>query len=207
MIVSELIDRARSHTVSKIKAAIEERSSRSKVFTEPAMRMKDGALAHAVDGLKLPLRWDFYAVEEPDEKNADSITMKFIEPAFATWGQDMKVEFISVCWDCMIFRLSPSRIDEDWKWLTVWFMRWFDPDDGNQKDVDGLYRVVHFISDPEPEEEAIRFFVDFGSATSEAMMDLLDQFAEHGYTKCVIGDEKQPQPTDVDKSGNSACLT
>ncbi|MCR9062223.1 MAG: hypothetical protein NXI02_33230 [Rhodobacteraceae bacterium] len=207
MTVLEIVERARSRTVSRIKDAIETRSLRTKVHTEPAIRAKDGALAYAPDGLKLPLRWDFYALGEPDEKNADSLTLKLVEPASAEWGSDMQIEFISVCWDCMIFRLSPARSDEDWTWLSSWFMRWFDADDQKQKDSDGLYRVVHFISDPEPEEGASRFFVDFGSAETGAFMDLLDRVSEQGYTRCVIGDEKQPQPTGADKADKSACLT
>ena len=192
MVFSELVERARSRTRSKIKEAIAERSSRAKVHTEPAMRMKDGSLAFAPDGLKLPLRWDFYAEGEPDQKNADSLTLKFGEPAYAKWANDMRVELISFCWDCMIFRLSPSKPDEDWQWLTAWFLRWFDVDDKNEKDEDGLYRVVHFISDPETTGSTTKFLVDFGSAMSGALADLLDRIAEQGYTKCTIGDENQP---------------
>lgn len=84
MIFSELVERSRNRTVSKIKEAIADRSSLSKVHTEPAMRKGDGSLAFAPDGLKLPLRWDFFAEDNPDQKNADSITIKFVEPAFAT---------------------------------------------------------------------------------------------------------------------------
>lgn len=104
----------------------------------------------------------------------------------------MQIELISFCWDCMIFRLSPTKSEEDWRWLASWFMRWFDPDDQNQKDEDGLYRVVHFVSDPEPVEDTVKFIVDFGSARTDSMADLLDQIAERGYIKCVIGDKDQP---------------
>ena len=192
MKVAELMERSRARTVSKTKEAIAERASRSKVHTEPALRRSDGTLALAPDGLKLPLRWDFLAVNEPEQKNADSITLKFVKPAGVPWGPGMRIEFVSSCWDCMIFRLSPPRPGEDWGWLAAWFLRWFDPDDQNEKDEDGLYRVVHFISDPEPADDAMKFIVDFGSAKVDAMADLLDRMAEQGYAKCVIGDENQP---------------
>lgn len=192
MIFSELVERARTRSVSKIKEAILERSARLKVHTEPAIRRGDGALAFAPDGLKLPLRWDFFAEAEPDQKNADSITLKMVEPAYATWAHGMRIKLISLCWDCMLFCLTPPRPEEDWEWLVAWFMRWFDPEDRNEKDEDGLYQVVHFVSDPEVADDTAIFIVDFGSAKTHALADLLDQIAERGYARCLIGDERQP---------------
>ena len=194
MTFAEIVERARSRIISNLREAIADRSSRSKVYVEPALRMKDGALAFAPDGLKLPLRWDFYSALEPEEKNADSLTLKFVEPVYATWANRMQIELITVCWDCMVFTLSPPAPDEDWKWLTSWFMKWFDPDDENEADEDGLHRVVHFISDPQCSPSSCRFFVDFGSSKVDSMGELLDRIAERGYTKCIIGDERQPQP-------------
>lgn len=174
---------------------------------EPAIRTSNGALAFAPDGLKLPLRWDFVAEAAPEEKNADSVTLKIVEPAYATWAPGMRVELISVCWDCMIIRLSPPRPEEDWQWLAAWFLRWFDPEDQNSKDEDGLYKVVHFVSDPAPAADAAKFVVDFGSAGIGALADLLDQIAEKGYTKCIIGDEKQPnqspEPMPLNRHGSA----
>lgn len=205
MIFADLMERSRSRTASKIKEAIAERAMHSKVHTEPAIRVASGALAFAPDGLKLPLRWDFVAEGDPEQKNADSITLKIVEPALATWAHDMRIELLSVCWDCMIFRLSPAREGEDWEWLKSWFMHWFDPGDKNEKNGDGLYQVVHFISDPEPAGATVKFIVDFGSAKIEAISDLLDRVSEQGYTTCVIGDEKQPnqspQPTPLKRRG------
>ena len=200
MILSELIERARNRTIARLQESIKDKENISKVHVEPAMRDRDGNVVHAPDGLKLPLRWDYYAEASPDEKNADSITLKMTDPVFAEWEHGMRIEIISVCWDCMIFRLSPTMADADWSFLSAWFMAWFDPEDLKPKCENGLYEVVHFVSDPEIHAGVARFIVDFGSAKIGAFISLLDLTSQHGFSLCQIGENEQPQQADPPNS-------
>jgi hypothetical protein len=191
MTFREIVERARARAVETIRKLIEERRSTARVHVEPALRLKN--IAYAPDGLKLPLRWDIYAEGEAGGKNADSVTIKFSEPVFATWSNDMKIQILDICWDCVRFQLSPASSESDWRWLSAWFFEWFDLEDKNQKSEEGLYGAVHFISDPEVCDGSASFIVDFGSAPVEAFDRLLYLIADHGYATCVIGKEEPAQ--------------
>lgn len=193
MTFNELIDRARDRTITRIQESITDKRKSSEVHIEPAMRDRDGNIVSAPDGLKLPLRWDYFAESAPEEKNADSITLKLAEPLYAEWQNGMRIKIISVCWDCMIFRLAPAQGDSDWSWLSSWFLEWFDPEDLNPEGEAGLYEVVHFISDPEIHDSSVRFIVDFGSAKTASLTSLLDLAAQLGFSSCEIGEKEQPQ--------------
>ena len=187
MIFREVVERSRNRTIECIRRAIDERRSSVRVHVEPALRLKNGEIAHAPDGLKLPLRWDFYAEGDAGGKNADSLTVQFSEPVFVTWSNEMRVQVSDLCWDCMRFRLSPLPTDTDWSWLSKWFLQWFDPEDQNPKSETGLYNMVHFISDPQIDDGFVWFEVDFGSAPIKAFESLLYLIADHGYKTCNLG--------------------
>lgn len=194
MTFREIVERARARAVTSIRKTIDERCSTARVHVEPALRLKTGEIAYAPDGLKLPLRWDYYSEGESNGTNADSVTIKFSEPVYATWANEMKIKILDICWDCVRFRLSPVPDEADWGWLSTWFLEWFDLEDKNQKSDDGLYGAVHFISDPELNDGGVSFIVDFGSAPVEAFDRLLYLISDRGYTSCTIGKE-EPSPS------------
>jgi len=59
-------------------------------------------------------------------------------------------------------------------------MRWFDPDDLKTINSEGLYGVVHFLGEPKKTERGVVFLLDFGSAPSEALDELLEELAANG---------------------------
>jgi hypothetical protein len=165
------------------------RAGSSRVIVEPALRNTAGEIVSAPDGLKLPLRYDLAAQSNDgafQTENTDSTTINFSESVFVTWEHTLRIEIQRLCWDYMMFEV---RVDEafDWEWLRQWFLKWFDLDDSRSADTDGLYDVVHFVSDPEIDGNTARFFVDFGSSSTDALADLFDALKAQGITQCTIG--------------------
>lgn len=58
--------------------------------------------------------------------------------------------------------------------IVNWATKWLDPQDEKAQDSNNLQGVIHNISKPEKVNEKITFSVDFGSAPTEAVLDLLE---------------------------------
>jgi hypothetical protein len=106
-----------------------------------------------------------------------------------TWEHTLSIEIHSLCWDYMQFELPMVGI-VDWEWLRNWFLRWFDMADARSAGADGLFGVVHFVSDPKVEADVAAFFVDFGSAPTDAFAGFLDELVRIGVARCVVGRKK-----------------
>ena len=78
----------------------------------------------------------------------------------------------SPAWDALTFRLV-GRSPEDFSTLKAWFACWFDEHDRNDKNEEGFFGVVHFLSDPERTEGAITLRADLGTAPMAAFDQLL----------------------------------
>lgn len=191
MTFAEAIDRARNRSCAVLRDSIEkQKSNGSRVHIEPAPRSSSGDIVFATDGLKLPLRFDFVYQDTAgifQKRDADAVTIKFSEPLFVTWEQKLKIEIHQLCWNQMAFDISPLEIRSEREGLRRWFIRWFDAEDNRSIGTDGLYGVVHFISDPEIQDTTGRIVVDLGSASSEALGELFDEFIQLGAQRCVIG--------------------
>lgn len=155
---------------------------------EPSLRTADGMLAYDPQGLKTPLRKDvaIKTGESWTTKNVDSPTIRASFPICLPWNDRLTITVRAVTWDYVTFLLSPRIAVANWQWVRDWFLKWFDPDDANAKIPEGLQGVTHFISDPEAAGERIKLIVDFGSAPTWAFVELLDRFAEVGFTHCDI---------------------
>jgi hypothetical protein len=111
-----------------------------------------------------------------------------------------------LCWDYVQFEVSPLPGESHFEDLRRWFLKWFDADDSRPAREDGCYGVVHFISDPVTEGSASKFFVDFGSASSDALADLLDELVRLGADRCVIGRKEESNQAAQTTPGSSAPL-
>jgi hypothetical protein len=83
-------------------------------------------------------------------------------------------------WDAVALRvggLVPAQVGSV---VAPWFMDWFDPEDANRENEEGLFGVVHFASDPRPEGALVAVELDLGSAPVQALEDLLLRLAAAG---------------------------
>ncbi|MES2263740.1 MAG: hypothetical protein V4724_34920 [Pseudomonadota bacterium] len=129
------------------------------------------------------------------------------KPAMVDSTSHLDFETISVAYkDCDVL-IGPFVWD--WVQLTIrglpeqeaasvaknWFFRWFDPEDTNEANEDGLYGVVHFLGEPKVAANGIEFSIDLGSAPPEALEDLLERMSSHGASAASVANSAlQPTP-------------
>lgn len=155
---------------------------------EPAYRQSDGSLA--VDGLLgLPCRADVIPMDgitAGQVIQVDSETqLKFGAVTFASGaGEVILSPFV---WDWMpleVLGLSQEAVSNVFQ---GWFLKWFDTDDENVPTEEGLFGVVHFMSELEPTNEGWKVTVDLGSSPVSAVEDFLFRILDAGASQVRIG--------------------
>ena len=187
MTFSESLDLARLRTINAIRLDVADKSRSGKVHIEPLMRTSDGMPAIDPCGLRLPLRWDYYLEGDTENHSSDSTPLVLSVPLTEVPSLGLQLNLHSLCWDCMRFHISPSSGYDEFVWLSKWAFKWLDIEDEKVKASNGLYEVIHFVSDPVTINEVVVFVVDFGSSPTEAFVDLLHCLKNAGVSKCEVG--------------------
>ena len=146
---------------------------------EPAFRNQDGELA--LEGaLNLPCRAD-YIPREGDGRPAtvDSTSRVDFETISVAY-RDCDVLIGPFVWDWVVITVSGLPEQEVAEVAKDWFFRWFDPEDTNDANGEGLYGVVHFLGEPKVVSEGIELTIDLGSAPPEALDELLERISSQG---------------------------
>jgi hypothetical protein len=174
MTVAEIFGAARESYVS---AFVEALSDHGPSHVEAALRDKAGALVR--DGSPAsPVRVDLIV-----KASGDQITVSGTSPGDqSAWaGSTHGLQFVvsPFRWEQAELQFEGIIVDGANR-VSSWFMRWFDPDDSNSADSDGLYGVVHYLSDIATEANVLRFTVDFGSVSQRAVEDLLEVMVQAG---------------------------
>ncbi len=190
MLRNHLIQKVREEYLSQFHATMEALVSEgTQIIAEAVYRNSDGSLAR--DGpFALPLRGDIFVfsgnqplkVERVDSKSALSFESFILEEA-----ADPAVRIAPFHWDACNFRIRGIHNSTNWELLKDWFTHWFDEEDSNPTDVQGLSGVIHFLSDPEYEGSLTLFQVDFGSAPIEAFEELLHVLQALAATLIEVG--------------------
>lgn len=146
---------------------------------EPALRNREGALA--VEGpLSLPIRVDAIRRKGNGKSiTVDSTSRIAFDPILTKFGQ-CDVRIASFTWDAVQLTVNGLKEQDVHEIAPAWFFRWFDAEDKNAANAEGLYGVVHFLGDPKVVTGGIELSIDFGSAPAEALNDLLDSLARRG---------------------------
>lgn len=183
MTLGELLDAIRDQYLGQFRARLG-----PGWLAETAYRLEHGELARE-GPLKLPLRLDLVEMTEAGGKPAtvDAETILNFEPFEVEWAGGLNVRVEPFVWDACSVGCAGLPAVPDWKHLTDWFEHWFDPEDIRSPGPDGLSGVVHFLSEPQPDGNAFRFQVDFGSASVEAFEELLDALRDSGAAQVQIG--------------------
>jgi hypothetical protein len=162
-----------------------------RVMMESALRDSSGNLVG--DGsFNLPLRVDMVVSNgELKERSIpiDSEKMLKFAPLSIQWDSQLKLVVAPFCWDSCGVLLKRQTSEDDASAIAAWFMECFDPDDQKSPDDDGLYGVVHFLSDPKISESSTFFEIDFGSASTNAFTRLLDVISSLGVSEVSIGQD------------------
>ena len=184
MDVHELLEEIRGLYVRELaKASLE-----GDYHVEPAFRFQTGKLA--LDGaLQLPMRADL--IERIGERRGESRTvvpterLEFEPFGFVLEGCEVAVSPFD--WSQVSVTVTAADTERLQEVLHEWFMQHFDPDDANRAADDGLFGVVHFLSDPVLCGGVAHLELDLGSAPVEALEALLFGLADAGCTHVVLG--------------------
>ncbi|PHV32908.1 hypothetical protein CSQ94_11475 [Janthinobacterium sp. BJB312] len=155
---------------------------------EPAYRQSDGSLA--VEGaLGLPCRADVIQMEgitAGQTIQVDSETrLEFEAVTFASGAAEVLLSPFVWDWTPLeVLGLSQEAVANA---CQSWFLTWFDADDNNAANEEGLFGVVHFMSELEPTEEGWKVTVDLGSSPVSALEDFLFRILDAGASQVRIG--------------------
>jgi hypothetical protein len=156
-------------------------ASAADAHLEPALRKADGSLA--LEGpLGLPMRVDLIPRRGAQAGRSLSIDSEQ-RMQFSVHVVSMPPATLYIApfaWDCVSLRISGMTAQQAGAVLAPWFMAWFDPHDTNRQNEEGLFGVVHFLSDPCAEGGMVAASLDLGSAPPEALEDLLARLAAAG---------------------------
>jgi hypothetical protein len=184
--LGELLDRIRELYLAAFVAEAERRRRPGvRVQCESTLLTASGEPA-CEGALGLPLRVDLVVLsggEVVEKHRVVSGRMIAFAPISFDWVGRLRVRLGPFFWDCLDFRI-PAPPGADWGPLAAWFREWFDEEDEGE---DGLFGVVHFLSDPQTEDGGVCFQADLGSAPVEAFEGLLDAVAALGAPEVVIG--------------------
>ena len=107
----------------------------------------------------------------------------------------MLVEISPFHWNGVEFDVTPAI--EDLPALEAWALHWIDPDEQAISDEWGLGNYIHSITAPEYVASKSSFSVDFGSASVESFVSLLNLLIEMGsveikiHSNSLLGETKQ----------------
>lgn len=183
--LSRVLERIRDINIRSLKAASEEHAP---CYMEPALRNEDGTVAGEGE-FDLPCRVDVIPIGDDD----DLLPSVMVDPSTRLRFQTllitedgMRVSVKPFGWDHAEFvvRFPGKPVVQA---LLQWFLTWFDPDDNNAVDPDGLSGVVHYLSDPAYSKDKLRFDVDFGSAPVEAFHALVQTLKQMGASAMEVG--------------------
>ncbi len=172
MTVDDLFEEIRSKYITTLEQAL---TNPDAVHVEPAFRNKDGTVA--VEGrLALPYRADCIYKSGPNAGKSGRVDstshLMFDHIQFDLNGASIVISSFS--WDWLTIKVAGISNETCDAALKHWFLRWFDPDDQNKADSNGLFNVVHFMSDPVSTSDGYYAVnIDLGSSPVDALNDLL----------------------------------
>lgn len=181
MLLAELLEDIRCLYRDQLSAAAQEHG----YHVEPVLRQRDGVVARS-GTLDTPRRCDFlhgdtgavYSIEAKQRAKFAPIHMIL----------DGKVlEIAAFTWDGLTLDIAGLAESACGTLVRNWYLRWFDENETNRCNADGLYGVVHFISDAELLDRVVRFRIDLGSVASVAVIRLIEELLDQGATGLKLG--------------------
>jgi hypothetical protein len=176
MTLVELLDRIRRPYIDQLSHA----ATGPGFHVEPVMRRADGSVAG--DGLlDTPCRCDLVRKAMGGIQSVNATGCIRLEPVHLALD-GVPVSISAFPWDWLTLRIAGIPDADANALMRNWFLRWFDRDDENPRNADGLYGVVHSLDDPVRVGGNLRFHIDLGSAPAGAVLQLVEDLLQHGAT-------------------------
>jgi hypothetical protein len=158
---------------------------RAELEKHPGARVYEEVMAKAEDSSGYKTCWDI-AVEQSDGRMEPLLVDL---PVFLPWEPArIRVENLSVLvepllWHACSVVARPAPAADTFAALRRWFDRWFE----RAKEPGERFRnAVHWMSDPEIREGHLCLQVDLGSASPDALLELLETIGAMGATSAAI---------------------
>jgi hypothetical protein len=152
---------------------------------EPALRGRDGSVVYE-GALATPYRCDLVHKDTFKTVSVDATEYVRFDEVRCDIG-DTRVHLSGFSWDELTLAVAGMPRTTVEQVMRNWFLHWFDDNDSNAANPEGLYGVVHFMSDPFDAGSAVRFEVDLGSAPVDAVTALIEELCEQGASELKLG--------------------
>ena len=184
--LSDLFAEIRSLYVRDFESFVTElKGSGARLVIEPTLRDARGNLS-SLDEDPTPVRLDLVSHLEgraEESLTVDTKEMVSFEAIHLDWG-GLKVLLNPFQWQMCPILVEAAGTERMIGTIQDWFLRWFDRHEAEEG---GLKGVVHYLSSPEISGEEVTFFVDLGSAPTEALQDLLNSVGSAKGSRLVVG--------------------
>jgi hypothetical protein len=181
MTLVELLDRLRRPYIDQLSHA----AAGPGFHVEPVMRRPDGSPAG--DGrIDTPCRCDLVRKAMGGVQSINATECLRLEPVCVEID-GVPVAIAAFSWDWLNLRVTGMSEADANVLMRNWFMRWFDKDDENPRNAEGLHGVVHFLGDPVQVSGGLRFQIDLGSAPARAVSELIGDLLQGGATGLFLG--------------------
>jgi hypothetical protein len=132
-------------------------------------------------------RLDYYEEVDgqgkPTELGADTYLNH--QPTNYKFGQ-LSIELKPFFWHGCDFVFKQELTDI--AWLLSWTKKWIDEEDKRPTDTNGLSGVIHNVTRPaSTTDNETKFSVDFGSADTDSVMELIETIEKQGIKELNIG--------------------
>jgi uncharacterized protein YtpQ (UPF0354 family) len=151
---------------------------------------------------KLFRMWRFDCVEHvgdknftPTEFNSDTY---FNHIPLKGQFNNIQVELNPFFWNGCEFLLSKEP--STWTPFHDWIKKWIDIDNTKEFEKSLLKNVIHNVTQPKSIDKKIFFAIDFGSASINSFLELLEIFQQMNIYEVTIGSELESKKTNRSKS-------
>lgn len=183
---TEIVQTVRDRYVDQFTAIVRGLSQDTHIV-EPVLLDSDG---NVVGGgpLDLPYRADYIALATGRSEMVTSAKMLRFE-LFSFEAAQTTFAIAPFIWDYVAIDVTGKWDDAAASVIQTWFDKAFGLDSG--ADNLALQGAVHYVSDPQIDEDSYGFVVDFGTAPASALTDLLSALSSSGAQFIAIGKPKE----------------
>lgn len=180
MTITDLLKKIRQPYIDQFSGT----AAQSDFHVEPVLRDRNG-FAMYEGTLGTPYRCDLVHKETLKTESIDVTESNRFKTVYCDIGA-MRLTMSAFSWDMVTLVINGMSQPAAEKVMRDWFLHWFDENDSNVANIDGLYGVVHFMSDPVSVGTAVRFEVDLGSVPADAIAMLFEELADQGASALTL---------------------
>jgi hypothetical protein len=180
MTLTDLLKQIRQLYISQLSRT----AAQADFYIEPVLRNRDGFAVYE-GSLATPYRCDLVNKVTFKTERVDATVCVRFDAVSCIIG-NIRLQMSQFSWDMLTLVIDGISKAAAEQVMRNWFLHWFDENDSNVANAEGLYEVVHYISDSLSVGTAVRFDVDLGSAPADAVAALIDELCDQGASELKL---------------------